>query len=704
MIVTRSVSVLVCLLIFSSGFFFSRTGYAQNQSDAVTVTGTRVERPSLEVPASIDRVEAEDIRWARPMINLSESLGRVPGIVVQNRQNYAQDLQISSRGFGGRSTFGVRGLRLITDGIPASFPDGQGQVSHFDLGSVGRVEVLRGPFAVMYGNASGGVINIMTERAEPGVTADFSLGTFRTSRYGLKVASGLGGDFGGGDGLVSASRFHTDGFRRHSAADREQLNAKLTLPVSQDSSFTLIANFFDSPDTQDPLGLTRVQMNADPKQVAATALTFDTRKTSSQNQLGAAYTQKFSGWTLHGSFYGGHRDVRQYLAIPLATQAAATHSGGVVDLDRDYGGGSLRLTRDTALLGKPFTLTFGGELERMAERRKGFINNNGSVTTLKRDEDDTVSSTAAFAQSEWRFAEGWIALAGLRANRVAFRTEDFFIAAGNGNDSGRKSYSATTPVAGILYRLAPSTSLYANYGRGFETPTFAELAYRTTGAGPNFGLAASHSRHLEAGLKTILGERFRLNVALFDIATRDEIAIESNAGGRSTFKNAGRTHRGGIELGANASLPLGFEAILAWTRLQAKFLDTFASVAGSPAVAVTVPAGSYLPGVPRSSLYAELRWRHAPSGFTTALEFQHKARVWVDDRNSEAADASNVTNFAAGFVQIAGQWRFSEYFRVDNLTNRRYAGSVVVNDANLRFYEPAPGRTAVIGMQAKLGF
>lgn len=657
----------------------------------------------MEVPASIDRVEAEDIRFARPTVNLSESLGRVPGIVVQNRQNYAQDLQITSRGFGARSTFGVRGLRLIADGIPASFPDGQGQVSHFDLGSAERIEVLRGPFSVMYGNASGGVINIMTERGEPGITGDVSLGSFGTSRYGLK----LGAKVAGGDALVSTSHFHTDGYRRHSSAEREQLNAKFALPLGPSSSLTLVANVFASPDTQDPLGLTRAQMNADPRQVAATALAFDTRKSQAQRQLGAAFAHKFSGWTLNAAAYGGHRDVRQYLAIPLATQNAATHSGGVIDLDRGYGGGSLRLTRDGTLLDKPFTLTFGGELERMAERRKGFINQNGGIAGLKRDEDDTVTATAAYAQGEWRFAERWIALAGLRANRVAFRAEDYFITAGNGDDSGARRYSAVTPAAGILYRLSATTSLYANSGRGFETPTFAELAYRTTGAGLNFGLNASRSRHLEAGVKTIVGDRLRLNVALFDIATRDEIAIESNAGGRSTFKNAGRTRRSGIELGASASLPHGFNALLAWTRIEAKFLDSFASVAGSLTgvpTPVTVPAGSKLPGVPRSMLYAELRWRHLPSGFRVALEYQRKSRVWVDDRNSQAADAYGITSIAAGFTQAAGNWRFTEYLRVDNLGDRRYAGSVIVNDANLRFYEPAPGRNAVIGVQAKLGF
>ena len=669
---------------------------AAAQADAITVTGTRVERPSLEVPASIDRVEAEDIRFARPQVNLSESLGRVPGIVVQNRHNYAQDLQISSRGFGGRSSFGIRGLRLIADGIPASFPDGQGQVSHFDLGSAERIEVLRGPFAVMHGNAAGGVLQIFTERGAPGLGADLALGSFGMRRASLQA--------GTESGLVSASRFHTDGYRQHSAADRTQMNAKFILPVGAASSLTLVANAFDSPNVQDPLGLTRAQMNADPRQVAAPALLFDTRKSAAQHQLGAVFAHQFSGWTLNASLYAGQREVRQYLAIPLATQAAPSHSGGVVDLERGYGGGALRLTRDANLLGKPFTVIAGGEIERMSERRKGFINDSGSIAGLKRDEDDRVSSAGVYAQGEWRFSERWIGIAGLRANRVAFRTADYFLAPGNGDDSGARSYRALTPVGGILFKLSTATTLYATAGRGFETPTFAELAYRTAGAGMNFGLNAARSRHLEAGLKTILAERLRLNAALFDIDTRDEIAIESSSGGRATFKNAGRTRRSGIELGASAALPLGFEAALAWTRLEAKFLESFGSVAGSPAVAVQVPAGSRLPGVPRSSFYAELRWRHAPSGFTAALDLQRKARVWVDDRNSEAADAYGIASLAAAFQQRHEHWRFAQFLRVENLTNRRYAGSVVVNDANLRFFEPAPGRNIVIGAQAKLGF
>ncbi len=460
---------------------------------------------------------------------------------------------------------------------------------------------------------------------------------------------------------------------------------------------------------QDPLGLTRAQLSVDPKQVDPAAITFNTRKTVSQSQVGAAYVQRFAAWTLNAAAYGGHRNVRQYLGIPInPTQIAATHSGGVVDLDRDYGGGTLRLTRDIAFFGRPLTLNIGGEYERMAERRKGFINNNGSISDLKRNEDDYVTSIAAYAQAEWRPADRWIASAGLRANRVTFKSSDYFILPGTANldDSGEKSYSATTPVAGLLYRIAPTASVYVNAGRGFETPTFAELAYKSsaTASGLNFDLNAARSRHLEVGVKALIAERLRVNAALFDVATRDEIAIATNQGGRASFKNAGRTHRGGFELGAQATLPHGFEAFLAWTLLEAKFRDTFTTASGTPAQIVTVASGNYLPGVPRSILYAEMRWRHAPSGFTAALEYQHKSRVFADDFNSQSTDAYGVVNLAAGFVQRTGNWRFSEYLRLDNLGNKRYVGSVVVNDANLRFYEPAPGRNYMIGAQAKLGF
>ena len=675
---------------------FATLAHAADDDGSVTITATRVARPSLDVPASVDRLTSEELRFARPGVNLSESTARIPGLVVQNRQNYAQDLQISSRGFGTRSTFGVRGMRLIADGIPASMPDGQGQAATFDLGSAERVEVLRGPFSVLHGNASGGVINVITEsgRREPGVEGDLMLGSYGTWRSGVKVT----GASGGFEGIVNVSRFMTDGWRDHSSATRDQMNAKLGWSLSGSTRIGVVANSLTSPETQDPLGLTRAQADAGPRQVAAVANTFNTRKTVGQQQLGATLEHRFGDHVATFAAYGGHRDVRQYLALNGA--APATSSGGVVDLDRDYGGASARLTSNLSLAGRPFTLSVGGEVERMAERRKGFVNNNGDIGALRRDEDDTVTSTGLYAQGEWRPADRWIALAGLRATRVKFDSKDYYIVAGNPDDSGKRSFSQATPAAGLAYRFAPTASVYANYGRGFETPTFAELAYRPGGSGLNFGLAAAKSRHLEAGVKAVFGASGRVNAALFDVRTENEIVVDTNTGGRSTFKNAGRTSRRGAELLGEAMLPAGFEVVAAWTLLDAKFSDAFTG--GTPAV--TVPAGNVLPGVPRTQAYAELKWRHAPLGLVAALDVTRKARVAVDDRNTEFAPGWTSVGAAAEFVQQGKGWRISEYLRVDNLADKRIIGSVIVNDGNGRFYEPSPGRNATVGVRAKLFF
>jgi iron complex outermembrane receptor protein len=638
------------------------------QDDAVVVTATRQPQPSLEIPASVDRLYADEIRQGRPQVNLSESLGRVPGVVVQNRQNYAQDLQISSRGFGARATFGVRGIRLIADGIPATMPDGQGQASTFSLGSAERLEVLRGPFSALYGNAAGGVIAIETEEppAAPTLEPSLFVGSYDTWKAALRL--------GGYRGLVDLSRFDTEGYREHSAALRDHLNAKLQI-----ADWTLVVNSLRQPDSQDPGGLTRAQFDADPRQASVTAVPFNTRKTVNQDQAGARLRHRLGGTSsLEATAYLGQREVLQFLGFPGG--GAGLSSGGVVDLDRNYGGGALRF-----FTGEALRFSAGLEYERMEERRRGYVNNNGVPGALRRDEDDTVDSTDLYAQAEWRFAGRWSAHGGLRASRVEFRVDDHFIGGINPDDSGSKSYSATTPVAGLLFRLSRDTSLYANLGRGFETPTFAELAHTSAG-GPNFALAAAKSRHAELGAKTILPGRARINVALFDIEVKDEIVVDANVLGRTTFRNAGRTERRGAELAAETLLAGPWQAQLAFTRLDASFEDT----------------GKLLPGVARTQAYASLGYRR--EGWFATLEALRRSRVPVNDANSEFADAYAVANVVAGLVQRGERWRVTEFVRIDNLGDKKYAGSVIVNEGNSRFYEPAPERSYLVGLQASLQF
>jgi iron complex outermembrane receptor protein len=660
----------------------------------VTVSATRVERDPMDLPVSIDVLDGRAIREANAQVNLSEALVRVPGIAVQNRQNYAQDLQVSSRGFGARAAFGVRGIRLIADGIPATMPDGQGQAASFNLPSAARIEVLRGPFSSLYGNASGGVVQVFTADgpARPTFTGSLLGASSGTSRIGFQY----GGQHGPVNGLVDVSRFETDGYRANSWARRDQSNAKVKFDLGTAGTLTLVANTLDQPETKDPLGLTAVQAALNPRQVVPGAYQFNTRKSIFQAQGGLTWDLPLSGSDrLHLRAYAGDRQVTQYLATPAAAQAAATSAGGVVDLDRGFAGLGLRWTRSTELAGRGFTASVGLDHDRMKENRRGFINDNGVAGLLKRDQDDTVMNTDVYAQAEWQLLPALGMLAGLRHSRVRFESRDYFIRPGNVDDSGGLRFSRTTPATGLLWKVAPLLNVYANAGRGFETPTFAELAYRPGGAsGLNFALRPSNSLHREIGVKALTGNEGHLNVALFQVDVKDEIVVNSASGGRTDFRNASATRREGLELAWRQRFVGGFEAAVAWTALDARFRQPFTS--GTPAT--TVAAGSRLPGVAPRLAYAELVWRHPNSGFHAGIEVRQSGKVFVNDQNSEAAAAYTVGNLRSGFQQRGKGWRLTEFVRVDNVGDRRYIGSVIVADANGRFYEPSPGRTVTIGV------
>lgn len=671
---------------------------AQTLSDVV-VSANREAQRSIEVPASIQGVTRETIEQAGPQVNLSESMTRIPGVTVLDRQNYAQDLQLSIRGFGSRSTFGIRGVRLIVDGIPATMPDGQGQASTISLGSAARIEVLRGPLAQLYGNAAGGVVQAFTADGPQTPEAGFTLygGSDGLLRYGLDA----GGQSGRLNYIVDYSRFQTDGYRDHSAAERRHLNAKLRFDANDQTRVSLVANFFDQPLSEDPLGLTRAQFEADPRQAVSRAYEYDTGKVVSQNQAGVVLEHKLDadrGFT--GRVYYGQRDLYNRLSIPIFVQNAPTAAGGIVDLNRDYSGIGLQYNQRFRTGKGLLTTTIGLDHDRMHERRRGYINNLGVQEALKRDEDDTVSNLDIYAQANWIINEHWTAVAGLRSSHVRFRVDDHFIAPGNPDDSGEVTFSAVNPVLGITRHFGESTNVYLNVGRGFETPTFTEIAYSDTGSGPNLDIRAAKSRHLELGLKTQPAPGHRVDVALFRIDTDDEIVVSSSSGGRSTYTNAGRTRRTGIEVAYTGALSRDWSTHVALSTLDAKFVDSFTS-GGS----TVVPAGNRLPGTAEQTVYAELAWHPvAIRGLSSAVELVHRGRIAVDDINSDYAEAATTVNLRASLEQRVGTWRVREYARVNNVGAVRYAGSVIVNDGNGRFFEPAPGRTWMLGVVANYAF
>ncbi len=675
--------------------------------DTVVVTGSRVEHNTFDLPAAIDVVDASRIGADQAKINASEALASVPGITVQNRQNYAQDLQISSRGFGARSAFGVRGIRLVSDGIPASMPDGQGQVATFNLDRAERIEVMRGPLSAIYGNNAGGVIQMFTPdgKGAPSVEGSFAAGSYGTWKTDLSAQ----GEVDGIGYVIDASRFATDGYRDHSSAQRDQTMAKLTFRPSQDGKLTLTANTFRQ-DAEDPQGLLWSDYQKNPRGVSTPTLQYNTRKSIDHAQGGVSYEHRFGDQTVQISAYAGQRSTTQYQSIPISTQtSSAKQSGGVIDFDRDFAGLSGRWTGRFGVAGGRLTTTVGFDYEQATDDRQGYENFIGSTTScatslcgvmgrLRRNEEDRVATFDQYAQAEWQ-GDRWAFSGGVRHSHVAFKVQDRYIVSGNGDDSGNVSYDKTTPTLAAMYRVTDTLNVYASVARGFEAPTFNEMFYSSNGGSFNFSLKPATSLHYELGAKAMLGASTRLDVALFQIKTQDELVVLSSSGGRTAYQNAGKTERQGLEVAIDSRWNEQLSSRLAYTWLDATYAESFSNSNG------TVTAGNRLPGVAAHNLFGELAWRHQPTGFHAAVEGIVRDKVYVEDSNqSQAAPGYAIANLRIGVDRRYGPLSLRSFVRLDNIFDRQYIGSVIVGDSNGRFYESAPGRNWLAGVSARYAF
>jgi iron complex outermembrane recepter protein len=725
----------ICLAV---ALMTGQAAVAQEDSAVTTapivVTPTRVEQSAFDLPSAVTAIGAETIQEQTAAVSVAETLVRVPGTVVQNREALSQEQQIIVRGFGARAGFGVRGIKLLADGIPASTPDGQGGTGLFDLGSARQIEVLRGPFSALYGNHSGGVVQVFTEDGpdRPTITPSFAAGSYGTWKAGTK----FGGQSGELNYIANGSRFETDGYRDHSSSRKDQFNAKLSTQLAGGTRLTLVANYLDKPKDEDPLGLTAAEVAENPEQATDAAYEFDTRRSLSNLQSGLVVESAISERdTLRGLFYVGQRENVGFLAIPVGAQNSRTASGGVSAFDREFWGVGLRWTHQAMLAGRALTVTAGVDYDKAVDDRKGYRNDNGVQGALKRDEKNTVDSHGEYVQAEWKFAERWTASAGLRYTEVSFESSDRFVCTTtvnttgtplgscsgtslpitptlfNPDDSGKVSHDAWTPVAGIVYKVSPTTNVYANYGESFETPTLIELSYKPDGSsGLNFALQPSTSKHYELGVKTfVLNDRVLLESAIFQIDTEDEIVVFTNAGGRQTFQNGGKTQRRGFELSAAGKLPRGIGAFLSATYLDATFEDSFRTCSGFSGGPCLVPpnvvnAGNRIPGVPRYTVFGELTWRYPAWGLSSGFETRWHGNVAADDVNTAYADSYVVSAVRAGFEQRTGDWRLSQFVRVDNVFNEGYIGAVLVNASNERYYAPAADRNALVGMSASYSF
>lgn len=684
----RKQPILLTSLLAFQFAYAKEPEYEAPPLDEVVISVSGYEQKILDTAASVNVVTSSQIHNGQAEDNLSEPLNRVPGIFALNRQNYAQDLQISSRGFGANSTFGTRGIRLYVDNIPGTVADGQGQISHIDLPSTDRIEVIRGPFSVLYGNSSGGVISVFSEDGGPknNIQPYFELGSYSQRKAGIK-ASGL---YKNTNYLFDVGDFHTDGYRVHSAADRFNANSKIKFRPVSDSVITFVANNVNL-SAQDPLGLTAAQLAANPKQAGNNAISQNTRKTVLQTQTGFTIDTRIDqkNQLLFTPYYG-QRHVTQFLA--------ATNNG-VIDLKRDFYGMDSKWIHKDQLIGMPLTFVGGVDFNENDDQRQTYQNNGGIQGALGQTYRMSAKNFDQYAHIDWRLLERLALNFGARNSQTNLSSISNNPSLNN-TSSGSHAYQALTSMVSLQYYLSEVSNVYVSYGSSFDTPTLNQVTYNSSFTGSNFGLNAATTKQVEIGFKSKLSKSAQIILALFNANTSNDIVVGASSLGRTSFTNAPKTNRQGIEASAQFILPHQFELNMAYTLLNATVKEAYLNNNAY------VLSGNRIPGVPNQGLFSELLWVKPNKSIEAAVEARVNGSMAVNDINSPSmATGYAVLNLRTMFRQeIAGGWSLSQFFRINNILNRSYVGSVIVNQTSSQFYEPAPTRNWLVGAKANYQF
>jgi iron complex outermembrane receptor protein len=656
--------------------------------DEIRVRASRVEAPVVEVPAAVAVVGREDIQLGRQQLSVAESLTGVPGVFVQNRTNFAQDARIAIRGFGARANFGIRGIKLIVDGVPATLPDGQGQVDSIDLASAERIEILRGPSASLYGSASGGVIRVESERGPPipFVSGRVALGSYDYRSYGAKA----GGEFGPLNGLLSVSRNELGGYRDHSRMENLLVNSRLSFRFDESADLGAVLNLLHAPEARDPGGLTAAEVASDRRQASARNVLFDAGESVDQASAGLRFRKRFGQkHETQAVAYGVWRDFENKLPF---------ESGGAVELDRFFGGGALQHVWRDEWLGHPNRLVIGIEVDAQRDRRIRRDNLQGSLGARVFDQAEDVTGVHLFLEDSFRLWSDVELTLGVGYDIIGFDVRDDFLA--DGDDSGSGSFDEWSPMVGLHWRVHDAFQPYGRISTAFEPPTTTELANPSGAGGFNPDLGPQRAVNFELGAKGLLPGRLSWDLAAFHIRIEDELVPFELAGmpGRSFFANAGRSRRTGVELGVTWRPLQWLTGSLAYTWSLFEF-DRFETEDG-------VFDGNRTPGVPEHQLFFQLDARH-PWGFYGIWDVQFVDEIYADNANSVRTDAYAVTNLRLGWSRRLGRserWEIGPFVGIGNLSDSEYIDNLRINAAFGRYFEPAPERNFYGGLSVAYHF
>lgn len=652
--------------------------------EPITINATRVAKNPDEIPAAVSSIGQDEIQLGRQQLGLDESLGGVPGLFMLNRYNFAQDMRASIRGFGARSSFGIRGIKIIVDGIPETLPDGQGSVDGIDLGSASQINVIRGPASSLYGNASGGAILIESEQgpAIPIVDTRITYGDYDFENLQLKT----GGERGKLNYLLNLSDTSIDGYREHSEFENTQFNGRFEYSLSDTSSLLTTIHYTDQPKANDPGGITADDVDDDPTQARARNVDFDTGEQLEQTRIGLLYkTDLKPGRDLEARVYNTTRDFGNKLPFI---------DGGSVSLERSFTGGGVKFIVDDVIGGKKNRLLLGFDYDLQDDDRRRFENNSGIIGAKTFDQNEQVTAIGAYLQNETRLNQLVELTLGVRYDEVEFDVSDGFLS--DGDDSGRITFDQVSPMAGISVKQGDNTHLYATISTAFETPTTTEFA-NPSGGGFNQDLNPQESTNYEVGIKVSTAD-YRFEAALFHIEVDDELIPFELASqpDREFFENAGSSIREGLEVSYFRQLADELKFSMAYTYSDFEF-DNFTDDNGN------VFDGNDIPGIPGQQLYFDLSW-FGDSGFYAIWNTTYTGELYADNANDTRVGSSSVSDIRVGHNGFYDDWEISSFLGVNNLFDEEYNSNIRINAFGDRYFEPAPEQNAFIGITVRKRF
>jgi iron complex outermembrane receptor protein len=664
-----------------------------------TVTVTRTPEPLERAPVAAFVVDSATIRRGQLTVGLDEALANVPGVYVANRYNFSLDQRLSIRGFGSRANFGLRGVKVLLDGVPQTLPDGQSQLNNVDFGTLDRIEVLRGASSALYGNASGGIISLHSQGAGPEpfaqrVRAEY--GSFGTDKW-QSFTSARRGPL---SGTLSVSRFTTTNFRQQGYADLRRLSADGQWAITGGTLLDVRFSAADDPHAQNPGALTPAEFAANPDSAAATNIRRGADKDVTQQQLSAsARHTDAAGNQYELTLYGLLRDLDNPLATP-PPGSTAPNVGTYVKIGRVVGGGRASTTYHLSADPRVPRVTGGVELQRLRDNRQNFTSISGAPTsTVLLDQREVVTELGPFAQVVWTPNERLLVGLGGRYDRVSFGVTDHYLGDGVDN-SGSRVLSSWNWSAGASYVVHDAFVPYVNVSTSFETPTTTELANQPGSTGGfNTSLDPQKSNNYEAGFRGRVTRWATYTATVYRSDVRDAIIQYREVGGRAFFQNAGRTRNDGLELGVSVFPIAGIRVFGNYTFSNYRFSE-YRIVTGT---SVDTLDGNRVAGVPRN--FARLGLRAGPfRGVALDVDQTITSSIYADDDNTLLVNGlgAGVTNARLSWDGRLGQASFAPFIGVNNIFDKLYVGSVTVNGTFNRVLEPAPRRNVYVG--AEIGY